>query len=195
MAKYSDRYLRAAVGAISHWNDDDRRAAIEHFTQKGSELLEGSLRSAYVVFEALPASFDAVPSSLDRLVKLQNRWFAKLNALEPPYIGPWNATALFMVSLFAQPELAGQMTTMGPILPSGGPISRALNILYQDHLTERGAQALEDDVRLGGLGGAAADNGTMQDLIRGLNGTSMVDIHSGLYMLGTRDVRSETYFD
>ena len=194
MARYSDKYLLAAVAAIASWNDMDRAEATKHYTQKGHELLEGSLRSASVVFEKLGTTLSAIPETIEEHNKLQGRWFTRLNALNPSYIGPWNATALFMVALFARPKLAQTMKTLGPVLPSGGPISRALNLLYQVGVTNHPAQALEDDVRLSALAGATADNGTMQELIVGMSDCSMVDMHSGLYMLGSRDPRSATYF-
>jgi hypothetical protein len=194
MARYSDRYLLAAVGAISSWNDADRGEATKHCTQKGHELLEGSLRSASVVFDQIGTALSTIPETLEEHNKLQGRWFRRLNALNPSYIGPWNATALFMVALFARPTLAKTMRTLGPILPSGGPISRALNLLYQVGVTNHGAQSLEDDVRFSALAGATADNGTMQELIVGMGDCSMVDMHSGLYMLGSRDPRSDSYF-
>jgi hypothetical protein len=194
MARYSDRYLLAAVGAIESWNDQDRGEATKHYTQKGHDLLEGSLRSASVVFEQIGSALITVPDSVQGYDKLQEKWFRRLHLLTPPYVGPWNATALFMVALFAQPDLAKSMKTMRPILPSGGPISRALSLIHQVGVTNHPAQTLQDDYGLGGLAGATADNGTMQELIIGLSDCSMVDMHSGLYMLGSRDPKSDMYF-
>ncbi len=194
MARYSDEYLLAAVRALASWNDDDRREATKSHTQKGHDLLQGSLRGASVVFQQMGASLSDVPETIEEHNKLQGRWFRRLNALNPPYIGPWNATALFMVALFARPKLAAEMKTLGPVLPSGGPISRALNLLHHVHVTNHPAQTLEDDVRFGALAGATADNGTMQELIVGMADCSMVDMHSGMYMLGSRDPKSDSYF-
>lgn len=195
MARFSDSYLVAAVGAIASWNDTDRAEAVKHHTQKGHELLEGSLRSASIIFDQIGSSMNAIPDSIEEHNKFQNRWFRRLNTINPSYIGPWNATAPFMVALFARPDLAKTMKTLGPVLPSNGPIARALNLLHQVGVTNHPAQSLEDDVRLSALGGTSADNGTMQELIVGLADCSMIDMHSGLYMLGTRDPRSATYFD
>ena len=194
MATIDETFFEAAVGAIEQWNDEDRKTARRFCTQKGRDLIEGSLRSAYGLFRDVTRFPEDLPQDLDALNKAQGRWFRSIEKLQPSWIGPWNSTALFMVALFARPNLAATMTTIGPILPPGGPIHRALNLLHDAGTTQLPAQSLEDDDRFSALAAATADNGTMQDLLRGMSGCSMIDMHSGLYMIGTRDRRSANLF-
>lgn len=195
MATMDSTFFEAAVGCIEGWNDADRKTARKFCTQKGADLVEGSLRSAFRIFDDVTRfPVGEIPDTLEGLNKAQRSWLRSVDKLQPTYIGPWNATALFMVALFARPDLAASMVTSGPILPPGGPIHRALNLLFQAGTTALPAQSLEDDNRFSALAAATADNGTMQDLLRGLSDCSMVDMHSGLYMIGTRDRRSATLF-
>ena len=189
IAKYEATFFRAAVGALAHWNDEDRRTAVALHLEKGAELLEGSLRSGYRLFEATPGMI-ALPDTLEGLGRRQDRWIRSISELNPSYIGPWNSLALFMCALFAQPELAHTMRTPRPLLPPGGPITRGLSLLHQAKVVAAPPNTQDDDERAAAIGAAVEDNALMADLLRGLADCSMIDMHTGIYLLGTRDARS-----
>jgi len=192
IAKHSEGFFRAAVGALAHWNDTDRRKAATEHLEKGAELLEGSLRSGYRLFEATPG-MNAFPDTLDGIGKRQDRWLRSVTELDPAYIGPWNALALFMCALFAQPQLAKTMRDARPLLPPGGPITRGLSLLHQGRVIAAPPNTQDDDERAAAIGAAVEDNALMVELLRGLDDCSMVDMHTGIYLLGTRDARSRAW--
>jgi hypothetical protein len=190
IARHDEIFFRAAVGALEHWNDEDRRTAVRFHLEKGAELLEGSLRSAHRLFEVTPA-LTAFPDTLEGVGKKQDRWLSSVSQVNPPYIGPWNALAMFMCALFAQPSLAQSMRFPRPLLPPGGPITRGLKLLHQSHVVSAPPNTDNDDERAAVISAAVEDNGLMADLLRGLQDCSLVDVHTGIYLLGTRDRRSQ----
>ena len=75
--------------------------------------------------------------------------------------------------------------------PPGGPIFAGLSILHQSHLLSHkpAGSALDDgEFESGAL---YENNALFAEIRKGLNDWSLLDVHSGLYLLGTRDLRSE----
>jgi hypothetical protein len=72
------------------------------------------------------------------------------------------------------------------MLPPGGPIFAALGLLHQAHVLAKppAGSALDDESFEPGA--LYENNATMEELIKGLSDWSMLDVHSGLYLLGTR---------
>jgi hypothetical protein len=194
IAKHEQAFFVAAVGAIAEWNDRDRGEAVRYHLEKGADLLEGSLRSAYRLFEATPLP-DTLPDTLENLGKRQDRWLRSVSEINPAYIGPWNSLALFMCALFAQPDLAKTMRVARPLLPPGGPITKGLSLLHKAGIINAPPNTQDDDERAAAIGAAVEDNALMQDILRGLDDCSMVDIHTGIYLLGTGDRRSRKWLD
>lgn len=192
IAKHEKEFFRAAVGALAEWNDQDRRDASAFHLEKGWELLEGSLRGGFILFSntQLPIPY---PDTLEGMGKAQNRWLRSLDKLKPSYIGPWNALALFMTALFARPELAQTMRTARPLLPPGGPITAGLRLLHKAHVAAAPPNTTHDDEKFAALSAAVEDNALMESLLKGLNDCSMLDVHTGVYLLGTRDRRSRKW--
>lgn len=189
MAKREERFFRAAVGALQEWNDEDRREASRYYLERGAEPIERSLLGGHMLFREtrLPPNF---PETLEGFDRAQQRWLTTLERLSPPFIGPWNALAMFMSALFTRPELARSMRQTRPYLPTGGPITAGLNLLHRAHVIGSPPNTEHDDERFAAISAAVVDNSLMEDLVRGQQDWSMLDVHSGIYLLGTRDRRS-----
>jgi hypothetical protein len=78
------------------------------------------------------------------------------------------------------------MTGRAFVLPPGGPIFNALKLLHQAHILPSAPAGSELDDQAFEPGALYENNATMEGLLKGLPDWSMLDIHSGLYMLGTR---------
>lgn len=187
-------FTDAATSALAHWNDADVNVACSFHLERGSEPIKQSLQGGFSLFErvALPA---AIPTSLSEIQKFQNAWLRPIGnkTSRPKYIGTWNATAMFMVALFSMPKLAATVVDNSVLLPPGGPISTALNLLHQCHLLKHPPAAKLDEAEVE-LGAIVEDNGSFAELRAGLSDWSMLDVHSGLYMLGTRYEASKSWF-
>lgn len=154
--------------------------------ERGPDAIRRPLANAYNVFQStrLPAE---LPDTLKGVKSAEDRWLGRvLGPPRAPYIGSWNSTAMFMVALFAQPALARSMKTVEVILPPGGPIFTALKILHSVKIVADRPDG--DDMDDGGWepGVLFNNNALMQTLIRGPHDLNMIDLHSGLYMLGTK---------
>ncbi len=101
---------------------------------------------------------------------------------------------MFMVAIFAQPALAVTQKLTEPALPPGGPIHAGLSYLYKAKVTTGPPAANELDDEAFEPGVIYVDNGLFSELCKQRPDWCMVDVHSGVYMLGTRDPRSATYF-
>lgn len=194
LAKLDVDFVAHAVAALADWNDDDLAAACSFHLERGPEPIRNSLAGAHVLFRkvTLPA---ALPSTLEQLSVAQQRWLSPIlhPTDRPPYIGSWNATAMFMSALFAQPSLAKTQLTPKPILPPGGPIFAGLKMLHAvGVLSKHPAGSMLDDAAFE-PGALYENNALMVELLEGSSGWCLTDVHSGVYMLGTRDPRSATW--
>jgi len=187
LAKFEIEFTGAAVSLLSSWNDEDLRLARTYCLERGPEPIEQSLRGAYILFSRVRLPSD-LPDTLERLSRAQERWLAPiLNPSErPPYIGSWNSTAMFMAALFAQPALAHTLLEPPPILPPAGPTFRGLQLLHQARILSRAPAGSELDDAEFEPGILYENNALLAELRKGRSDWSLVDLHSGLYMLGTR---------
>ncbi len=128
-----------------------------------------------------------------QVTALQRRLGAILGPEHPRYIGSWNATAMFMTALFAKPSLAATHVTPGPILPPGGPIFAGLQILHCAAVLSRPPDGNELDDYSFEPGLLYANNALLAEVCARTPDCSMVDVHSGIYLLGTRDPRSDSW--
>jgi hypothetical protein len=191
LAQFDVDFTRVATRLITSWNDDDLKVARQFHYERGPEPIEDSLRGGHTLFSKvkLPA---ALPDNLDRLKAAEDRWLSPILSRDRPrYIGSWNATAMFMMALFAQPGLAATMHQPRVMLPPGGPIYNALALLHRAHFLPMKPAGSELDDEAFEPGAIFENNALFVDILKGLAGWSLVDVHSGLYMLGTRDPRSE----
>lgn len=194
LAKLELGFTEAVVKLLSQWNMADLAKAKSFHLERGPIPIEQSLIGANMLFNkvTLPAK---LPTTLDGIGRAQERWLsAVLNPKErPPYIGAWNGTAMFMTALFAQPELAKTQVKTPPALPPGGPITAGLALLYNAKIVSNppSSSVLDDAAFEPGV--IYADNGLFGELCKQLPNWCLIDVHSGIYMLGTRDPRSSSW--
>jgi hypothetical protein len=189
LAKFEIEFTGAVVSLLNSWNDEDLRLVRTFCLERGPQPIEQSLRGAQMLFGRVTLP-DRLPDTLDRLKRAQERWLSPIlnPAQRPPYIGSWNATAMFMIALFAQPALARTHIALeqGPALPSGGPTFRGLQFLNQANILPRPPAGTELDDAAFEPGVLYENNNLFSSLRQGCSNWSLVDVHSGLYMLGTR---------
>ncbi|MBU3888565.1 hypothetical protein [Methylosinus sp. KRF6] len=191
LAKLELDFTIATVKTLETWQSSDLRAACSFHLERGPAPIEQSLTGARILFEKVTLP-EQLPASLEGLGRAQERWLSPvLNPkTRPPYIGAWNSTAMFMVALFAQPSLAATHKKGSPALPPGGPIRMGLHYLHQAKVISAGPSGSELDDGSFEPGVIYADNGLFHELCAQRPDWSLIDVHSGLYMLGTRDRRS-----
>ncbi|MBO1362039.1 hypothetical protein J2D73_19850, partial [Acetobacter sacchari] len=187
-------FTRHAAILMSNWNGIDLKEAKKFALERGPRVIEQSLLGGYQLFQKVKLP-DHLPDTIDRLARAQERWFSPITSgFRPAYIGSWNACALFMVALFANPDLAFQMKTVAVCLPPGGPIYRALRILSDCGILSAPPESNEFDESSFEPGSIYANNALIAELVRGNADLCMTTIHSGLYILGSREPRIATWF-
>jgi hypothetical protein len=190
LAKLDLTFSEAAANLLANWNASDLKTARSYHLERGPQPIEESLSGGYQLFQMVKLP-DGLPGNLESIGRAQERWLTPiLSPSRPKYIGSWNATAMFMVALFAQPPLAATMIEPKVVLPPGGPIFSALKLLHQAHVLASAPAGTDLDDEAFEPGALYENNGLMESLLKGLSGWSMVDLHSGLYLLGTRDPAS-----
>jgi hypothetical protein len=194
LAKLDVDFTGAVVNLLADWNDEDLATARSFHLERGPDPIEQSLRGAHMLFGrvTLPST---LPSTLRQMSMAQERWLSPIltGSNRPRYIGSWNATAMFMTALFARPELAAEQVEPPPVLPPGGPIFGGLKILHQVGTLSRPPAGSELDDQAFEPGALYENNALLADLRRGRDDWSLVDVHSGVYMLGTRHPQSNTW--
>lgn len=194
LAKVDITFTEAVIGCIEDMNDADLKTAGSFHLERGPEPIINSIKGGYTLFQLVRLP-DGLPTSLDTLARAQERWLSPiLNPKQrPPYIGSWNATAMFMTALFAQPGLAATQVEPKPVLPPGGPIFTGLTILHQAGLTASPPDQASLDDQGFEPGVLYANNALLAELLRGCADWSMTDVHSGVYLLGTRHPHSNSW--
>jgi hypothetical protein len=186
LAKLDVRFTQAAVAALSTLSDDDLHEASAFFVERGPDPIEQSLRGAHSLFEKVKLP-PQLPSTLDQLARAQERWMTPILSRERPrYIGAWNASAMFMIALFTRPALAATQVTPKPILPPGGPVHAGLALLHRAGIVSRPPSGTELDDEAFEPGALYENNALLMEMQKALPHWSLVDVHSGVYMLGTR---------
>ncbi|MBI1406020.1 MAG: hypothetical protein GC145_07840 [Caulobacter sp.] len=191
-SRLEETYVEAVVNLLEDWNDEDLATAREFHYEKGPVAIEESLRGGRHLFERT-AMAGTLPSSFAGLKRSQDRWLRYVVADKPGYIGGWNATAVFMVALFAQPDLAATLTEPEVLLPIGGPILNGLRLMADAGLTGQAPVGAEAEEAGPDLGHIAINNGLFAEIRQGLPDWSLLDVHSGLYLLGTRLPESKNW--
>jgi hypothetical protein len=193
LAKLEEGFIEAAIGALVQLNDEDLKHAATFHLERGPDPIEQSLRGGYTLFQrvVLPT---ALPETLPLLARAQDRWLSPILSKDRPrYIGSWNATAMFMCVLFAQPALAAMHVQPRPVLPPGGPILAGLRLLHRTGVLPTPPDETELDDQAFDPTALYLNNDRLADILTGLEGWSLVDVHSGVYMLGTRHPHSHTW--
>ena len=193
LARTDVHFVGAAVRLLQAWNSDDLKLARSFHMERGPKPIEDLLMGARSLFDrvTLPPQ---LPGTLKALSDLQNRWLSPiLSANRPRYIGSWNATAMFTMALFAQPRLAATMTDPGPMLPPGGPVVFGLTLLHRSHLLSRKPEGNALDEADAWPSSLYLNNTLFTEIRSGLDDWSLIDVHSGIYMLGTRSPESNSW--
>lgn len=179
-------FIESASTLMSNWNDDLIAEARSYNFERGPETLEHVLMGGYQMFQTVTLPKE-IPDTLDKLWKVQQRWLGPIiGNKRPAYIGSWNAAAMFLVALFIHRGLWHKLKDRTVLLPPGGPIHRALRILYQDKVINRKPAGSELDDQAFEPGALYENQELMENLMPNDDDCSVVDVHSGLYMLGTK---------
>ncbi|MBX3452712.1 MAG: hypothetical protein KF777_24465 [Planctomycetaceae bacterium] len=194
LAKVDLTFTEAVIGCLEEINDPDLKTAGSFHMERGPEPIINSIRGGYSLFQMVQLP-ETLPTSLKSLGRAQERWLSPIlnPKLRPPYIGSWNATAMFMTALFAQPALAASQVDPTPILPPGGPIFAGLSILYQAGLTFSPPDQADLDGQGFEPGVLYSNNDLLAQLLLGCPDWSMTDVHSGVYLLGTKHPHSNSW--
>ena len=187
-------FTQAVVDLLGDWNDADLKVARSFHMERGPEPIAQSLSGAHILFGKVTLP-NELPSTLPQLARAQERWLSPvLNPKErPPYIGAWNGTAMFMTALFAQPALASAHVSPPPMLPPGGPIHAGLSLLHRCGILSAAPAGSELDDAAFEPGAIYENNGLFAELCKQRPDWSLVDVHSGVYMLGTKHPHSGTW--
>ena len=188
LAKIDDDFTAAAIQVLSDLDASALRDARMFHLERGPMPIEQSLRGGYLMFQKVKLP-PQLPLDLKTLGRAQERWLSPVlsNAKDrPKYIGSWNATAMFMVALFSNPTLAATLTSTEIMLPPGGPIHAGLSILHKAKVLKTPPHGNALDEEAFEPGSIYLNSALMAELLVGRPGWSMIDVHSGLYMLGTR---------
>lgn len=194
LAKLDIEFTRHVVSTLSDWNDDDLSAACSYFMERGPEPIRQSLVGGHTLFEKVALPLE-LPESLDRLDAAQNRWLSPVLHPKdrPKYIGSWNSTAMFMAALFAKPALAKSQRSHKPLLPPGGPVLTGLKMLHAANVLKTAPEGSELDDQSFEPGALYVNNSLLTELCALREDWCLLDVHSGIYMLGTRHPHSAAW--
>jgi hypothetical protein len=192
LARPDPTFFEAASNALVDFDPIEVSTACKFPFEKGPTAVRESIHGGWLAFSKNPLR-GPLPSDLAGMVRAQAKWLRVILADKPRFVGAWNGTALFMVALFANPSLAQAMTEPEVLLPIGGPITTGLNILHKANLLSQPAQPREEEESLD-YGQIMLINGQFAELQRGLDGWGLIEVHSGLYMLGTRLAESRAWY-
>lgn len=194
LAQLHSGFTAAVCNVLENWNASDLKEAASYHMERGRMPIEQSLMGAYNLFSRVKLP-EELPDDLVRLARAQERWLSPINNPKerPPYIGAWNATAMFMAALFAQPGLAATHKDASPTLPPAGPIYRGLMLLHQAGILSKKPSGGDLDDAGFEPGIIYENNGLLAELCKNDAELCMIDIHSGVYMLGTRHPLSASW--
>ncbi|GAA0591260.1 hypothetical protein GCM10009099_30920 [Caenispirillum bisanense] len=193
-ANLNDEFLGATLNLMENWNSDDLKVARSFHLERGPLGLEQSLAGGNTMF-ASTVMPKQLPTDIAGYRRAQDRWLGRVIGKDrPKYVGSWNATAMFMVALFSNKPLADSLTTQEVLLPPGGALYNALSILHDGHILSRGPAGSELDDQAFEPGAIYENNELFTEILGGRAGWSLLDVHSGLYMLGTRLPETNGWF-
>ncbi|WP_084570591.1 hypothetical protein [Methylosinus sp. PW1] len=194
-AQLTPEFIAASIRLMENWNDADLKVAKAYPLEKGTDPIEHSLRGAHVLFQKVVLP-ERLPDTLVGIARAQDRWLGRILGPDRPYFfGGWNSTAMFMVALFAQPELAKTHLSPPPVLPPGGPIFKGLQYLYQVGILARPPSGSELDNEGAEPGVIYENNALLSEVLKGYPDWSMIDVHSGIYLLGTKHPHADSWLE
>lgn len=187
LAKIEFEFTEIVCNLLSNWNSQDLKLATSYCMERGPLPVEQSLTGAKMLFDKVTMP-DTLPNTLTRLERAQNRWLSPILNVSsrPRYIGAWNATAMFMIALFAQRDVAKHQKTPRPVLPPSGPVFTGLKLLHQAGLLSSPPSGSELDDAGFEPGALYLNNDLLAEICSLIEGSYLVEIHNSLYMLGTK---------
>lgn len=192
LAQFDLAFVEAATSCLECYNEDDAADAAKFPMEKGGGAVKESLYGGWLAFDGLDLK-GPLPVTLEGMVRAQAKWLRAVLNKKPRFIGAWNGTALFMTALFSNPALARDLIRPDVLLPIGGPITAGLNILHRANLLGRPADERDEEHSLD-YGQIMLINGLFEDVRAGLADWNLLEVHSGLYMLGTRLPESRAWY-
>jgi hypothetical protein len=194
LAQMDPDFIESSVRLLADWNDHDLKIVRKYCTERGPDTVQKSLIGGHMMFRdvVLPK---ALPTTINKLRDAQQRWLGRIiGKNRPPYIGGWNGTAMFMVALFADRKMADEMREPDVLLPPSGAIFNGLTLLHRAGILPSPASGSSLDDEDAEPGVLYENNATFAKILLGHSGWNMLDIHSGIYMLGTRLPESCEWF-
>jgi hypothetical protein len=192
LARPDPAFFAAAVRSLETFDSDAVAVAAKFPMEKGPNAVRESLHGGWIAFSKVDLD-GPLPVDMRGTIRAQAKWLRVVLSEKPRFIGAWNGTALFMAALFANPALAATLVDPEVLLPIGGPISAGLNILHRTHLLAQPPEPKEESESLD-FGQIQIINGQFAEIRQGLDDWSLIDVHSGLYMLGTRLPESKNWY-
>lgn len=194
LAKLDLGFTHAVVRVLADWNDNDLKDACSYFMERGPDPIEQSLIGAHMLFSKVTLR-EPIPDTLARLDLAQQRWLSPVlhPTDRPKYIGSWNSTAMFMAALFAHPSLAKKQYSHKPLLPPGGPVFNGLKMLHAAKVLTSAPVGNELDSQAFEPGSLYINNTLLTELCKLRSDWCLLDVHSGIYMLGTRHRQSAAW--
>ena len=194
LARLNDKYMVAAVDFLETGDHTALAQATTHHNERGPSPIQDSLIGGAGLFGrvALPK---AIPDTLIDMRRAQDRGLSPILSKDRPrYIGSWNASAMFMVALFSKPALGSQVVLPDIGLPPGGPIHASLDILHRLGILKDPPDSSVLEEESFKPGSIFVNTGLMSELLKGMSDWDLLDVHSGLYILGTRDPNSAGWY-
>ena len=189
LARIDLDFTDAATQALATLDPGALKSASTFHHERGPKPILDSLSSGFQMFQMVRLP-NEIPNDLAAIARAQQRWMVPLlspSQPRPRYMGTWNATAMFMVASFSMPDVAMELREPGSVaLPPNGPIAAGLRILYKANVLNKGPDGGDLDDGSWEPGIIWANNGLMLELLKGKSDWSLLDVHSGLYLLGTR---------
>ena len=195
LAKDEGTFIDAATRVLSELNTPDLKTASSYHFERGPLPVEQSLRGGYLLFQKVTLP-ETLPNTLHNFSRAHERWISPLigkASTRPKYIGSWNATAMFMIGIFSKPELWPKFKSGIVNLPPNGPVYRAMHILYSGGVSDKPPVGTEFDESSYDPTAIYLNNAIIAELIDDESDLNMIDLHSGLYMLGTRYPHSKNW--
>jgi hypothetical protein len=187
LAQLEIEFTDAVCNFLTNDSATDFSKALKFHMERGEDPIRYSLLGAKELFAKVKLP-EKLPAALNQLGDAQQRWLSPIlhPISRPRYIGAWNATAMFMSALFAQPALAATQFGPPPMLPPGGPIQQGLSLLHRAGILSRPPAGSDLDDAAFEPGAIYENNGLFEELCRQQSNWGLIDVHSGVYMLGTR---------
>lgn len=192
-AEDSREFVLSAVQAIKSSKPKDHKRAMRFALAGRHRRLENLLRAGrqIVLQERHPCPISAI----EELNEYQQRLFKALQLLpDVQGIGNWNLGAMFFCAALSDPQWRVEMNKARPRLPMSAPIFHSMEQLYSLRVLSRQPNYNPWRPKDSSYPEALySNNALLEELCQKLGTSRILDIHSGLYLLGTRNVDANSW--